>query len=104
MSKKKIFKDILTWAEERKILTDSNPTAQMLKMTEEVGELAGAIARGNMVKANDAIGDSVVVLTIVAAQLGLSIEDCIASAYGEIKDRKGEMVNGIFIKGNLLTI
>ena len=34
------------------------------------------------------IGDCVVVLTILAAQNGLQIEDCIAQAYDEIKDRR----------------
>lgn len=37
-------------------------------------------------------------LVIIAAQLGLSFEGCVAAAYDEIKDRKGRMVNGVFIK------
>jgi hypothetical protein len=40
----------------------------------------------------------VVVLTIMAAQNGMMIEDCIDNAWQEIKDRKGKMVDGIFIK------
>jgi len=39
-----------------------------------------------------------VVLTILSAQLGFPIEDAIAAAYDEIKDRKGRMVDGVFIK------
>jgi hypothetical protein len=31
-------------------------------------------------------------------QLGLDVEKCIASAYDEIKDRKGRMINGVFVK------
>ena len=46
----------------------------------------------------DAIGDMVVVLTILAEQRGVAIEDCMAAAWDEIKDRKGTLVNGIFIK------
>jgi hypothetical protein len=34
----------------------------------------------------------------MAMQLGVKIEDCIDSAYNEIKDRKGKLVNGVFIK------
>jgi NTP pyrophosphatase (non-canonical NTP hydrolase) len=70
----------------------------MLKLLEEAGELAAAIAKRRNVDAKDAIGDVVVVLTILSAQLGFSIEDAIAAAYGEIKDRKGRMVDGIFLK------
>jgi hypothetical protein len=46
----------------------------------------------------DSIGDCVVVLTILAAQNGLQIEDCIAQAYDEIKERKGVMKDGVFVK------
>ena len=31
-------------------------------------------------------------------QLGLDINDCIKAAYEEIKDRRGELVNGLFVK------
>jgi hypothetical protein len=39
-----------------------------------------------------------VVLTILAAQKGFNIEECIAHAWSQIKDRKGRMVDGIFVK------
>jgi hypothetical protein len=41
------------------------------------------------------------VLIILAAMRGLTIEQCLASAYNEIKDRKGKMVNGKFVKESL---
>lgn len=92
------FELITRWADNRNLIEGATTHAQMLKLTEEVGELAHAIARNNTPKAIDAIGDCVVVLTILAAQLNLSIQDCIAAAYEAIKDRKGRMENGIFIK------
>ena len=46
----------------------------------------------------DAIGDMVVVLTNLASLCGLVIEDCIDSAYNEIENRKGKMINGTFVK------
>ena len=46
----------------------------------------------------DSIGDAFVVLTILAAQKNLEIEECIAHAWDAIKDRKGRMVDGVFIK------
>ena len=92
------IKLIELWADERNLIKGATPPAQMLKMTEEVGELAHAIARGDKVLAADAIGDCIVVLTILAAQLQLDINECVKGAYEEIKDRKGRMVNGVFIK------
>ena len=46
----------------------------------------------------DAIGDCVVVLTNLSEHLGVNIEQCIEQAYQEIKNRKGKMVNGTFVK------
>ena len=48
--------------------------------------------------AKDAIGDCAVVLTIIADQLGMAIEDCVDCAYEEIKDRRGRMVDGVWVK------
>lgn len=89
---------IRMWAHDRNLIEGATPQAQMLKLTEEVGELASSIARGKKEWAKDAIGDCVVVLTILSEQLGLAIEDCVSSAYEEIKDRKGKMVDGVFVR------
>ena len=92
------FEDILGWARERNLIAGANPQAQMLKGMEEFGEVAAAVARKNTEGVKDGIGDVVVVLTILAAQHGIHIADCIDHAWHEIKDRKGRMVDGIFIK------
>ena len=52
----------------------------------------------NLIAGSDSFGDCVVVLTILAAQNGLQIEDCIVQAYDEIKERKGVMKDGVFVK------
>jgi len=89
---------ILEWAKVRGILIPDNATKQMLKLTEEVGELAGAIAKNNKVDQIDAIGDIQVVLIILSEQLGINYNEALESAYNVIKERKGKTVNGIFIK------
>ena len=43
----------------------------------------------------------VVVLTNLAKLEGLEIEECIDSAYHEIANRKGKMINGTFVKQTL---
>lgn len=85
------------WATERG-LDEAQPEKQMLKLVEEVGEIAEGLAKGNTDLVIDSIGDSYVVLTILAMQMDLDIRDCIAAAYHEISDRKGKMVNGMFVK------
>ena len=37
-------------------------------------------------------------LTMLAYRLSTNLEECLQSAYNEIKDRRGKMVNGVFVK------
>lgn len=85
------------WAEDRNLLT-ADPFKQTLKLGEEFGELCQGLAKGNSELVIDSIGDVFVVLTILSKQLGLNIEECVEAAYMEIKDRKGKMINGVFVK------
>jgi NTP pyrophosphatase (non-canonical NTP hydrolase) len=89
---------IRQWATDRNLIAGSDLKSQFVKLIEEAGELANAIAKYDYAEFSDAIGDMVVVLTIMAAQNGMQIEDCIDGAWQEIKDRKGRMVDGIFVK------
>lgn len=45
-----------------------------------------------------AIKDITTSLSGVAYKLNTSLERCLQSAYNEIKDRRGEMINGVFVK------
>lgn len=88
---------IKIWAMDRG-LDVADPNKQMLKLMEEVGELAQGMAKNNASQIIDSVGDVYVVLTILSMQLDLDIEDCIEQAYVEIADRKGKMINGVFVK------
>lgn len=92
------FADIRAWAQDRNLIEGSTTDKQFIKLMEEGGELAAGLARNQQTKVADGIGDMVVVLTILAAQRGLTIEDCIEAAWQEIKDRKGRMIDGVFVK------
>lgn len=89
---------IRQWASDRNLINGSDPKSQFVKLMEEAGELAQAIAKQRDDEFADAIGDMFVVLTILAAQKEMNIEECIAGAWHEIKDRKGRMVDGVFVK------
>lgn len=93
-----IFQLVRDWANARNIILGATPQAQFVKLIEEVGELATGMAKNRTELIKDGIGDAVVVLTILAAQYGYSLEECVEAAYNEIKDRKGKMVNGVFVK------
>lgn len=92
------FDPIREWAHERGIYEKGTVNSQWLKLVEEVEELRYGIETDNKDEIIDAIGDCVVVLTNLAAIQGIEIETCINSAYNEIKNRKGKMINGTFVK------
>lgn len=85
------------WATGRQIIQNGNILAQGLKLVSEVGELADNLAKGRCTK--DDIGDCLVVLNNLALMQGLTVEECMAHAWEDIKDRKGHMnEHGVFIK------
>ena len=95
------FNLIRNWAQERGIYDKGNSHTQYVKLMEEAGELAQGLLKKDGYEIKDAIGDMVVVLTNLAALEGMQIENCIDSAYDEIKSRKGKMTNGTFVKQTL---
>ena len=95
--KEDITELIKKWAIDRNVVS-GDPKAQMVKLLEEAGELAEGINKNKQDLIIDSIGDVYVVLVILCMQLGLDINDCIKAAYEEIKDRKGKLVNGLFVK------
>lgn len=87
------------WAKARKIIPNSTPQAQLLKSLSEMGELADATLKNDREGIVDGIGDVLVTLILYAALQSVDIEDCLASAYDTIKDRRGTLTpEGIFVK------
>ena len=101
----------------------SNPLAQCDKLSEELNETISAISKSlalieiqedleNEIFAKniqsqildhskeviDGLGDMMVVLIILHGLLEVSPEETLQFAWDEIKDRKGKMINGKFIK------
>jgi NTP pyrophosphatase (non-canonical NTP hydrolase) len=93
-----IYDLIRIWGKEKGIYEKGDSKTQYVKLIEEVGELAKALLKNDKPEIIDAIGDIVVVLTNLAKLENLLIEDCIVSAYDVIKNRKGKMENGTFVK------
>lgn len=101
MNFEEIEKKVIDWAEERGIYdidNGSSPHAQLKKLTEELTELYEGIYECDNFKAKDSIGDMMVVLTHIAKFIGSDMTECYDLAYDQIKDRRGKMVNGIFVK------
>lgn len=77
---------VVKWAQDRNLIDGSTSLAQFQKLEEEVGELYSSLSDDQ--NPIDDIGDCLVVLAIIARQQGLSLQECLAYAYNQIKDRK----------------
>jgi NTP pyrophosphatase (non-canonical NTP hydrolase) len=112
MEVNKFERRIKEWAEARNLVLGSKPIDQLTKLDEEVDEFKQAVQDFETFKhtqsvprlnqilddIRDGVGDTCVVLAVICTQLGISFEGCLEYAWNEIKDRKGKMVNGVFVK------
>lgn len=92
----KMVEDIKKWHYDRNLISGSTDKDQVLKLIQEVGELSDNVCKGRDVA--DDIGDCLVVLINIAERNKLSLSECAHQAYNDIKDRKGRMVDGVFVK------
>lgn len=111
---------VIDWAEAKGIISAANPIKQLSKTQEELDETMLALQKikhleepelsfihykdqmsleqGYRDEIEDGIGDMLVTIIILAELVGMNSVDCLNVAYDEIKDRKGEMRDGLFVK------
>lgn len=99
MSWSEIELNILRWAEERRIIPNATPASQLLKAVSEMGELCDAEGKRDRAAIKDAVGDVLVCLINYCALRDIDMTNCLASAYDQIKDRRGTLMpDGTFVK------
>lgn len=98
---------ILQWGIDRNITREggATPLKQVSKLTEELAECLDALAevdRGVSDSAErdlkDSYGDMMVCIIQACRLSGFDVKECLQLAYDEIKDRKGTMIGGKFVK------
>ena len=87
---------IKMWHHDRNLIEGATDKDQFAKLIQEAGELSDNICKGNDIR--DDIGDMMVVLINIAERNGITMSECLKTAYNDIKDRKGMMVDGVFVK------
>ena len=91
-----LIESIAKWHHDRNLIEGSDDKSQFAKLIQEAGELSDNICKGNDI--SDDIGDMIVVLINIAERNNLTIDECLAKAWDDIKDRKGKMIDGVFVK------
>lgn len=93
-----LINNVIEWAEQKGILDNSDAFSQAEKTAEEVIELMSALHHDDYHETVDAYGDIMVTLIIGAKLADIDLEKALESAYNVIKNRKGKMIDGKFVK------
>ena len=87
---------IAQWHRDRNLIEGSTDKDQYLKLIQEAGELSDSLCKEKDIR--DDVGDMMVVLINIMVRNNLTMKECLAVAYDDIKDRKGKMIDGILVK------
>ena len=85
------------WAEQIG-LAKADPSAQILKIYEEVSEMTQAYTRDQPEELKMELGDVYVTLAVFALQVGIDPTDALKTAYNKVNNRKGRMIGDTFVK------
>lgn len=80
------------------ITKEEEINAILLAVATNAGHLSHSIA---MMKEQDSISNLFLVITtlfLLSTKLYIDISECVQYAYDQIKDRKGKMIDGVFVK------
>lgn len=91
-----LINDVTIWHYARNLIAGSSDKDQFHKLIQECAELSDSLCKGKDIK--DDIGDILVVLINIAERNQLTLQECVQVAYDDIKDRRGQMVDGVFVK------
>lgn len=101
-----LIENVEQWFVDRN-LDSLDGTGQLSKLQEEVDELKEAFWKQYATddhsvdyrcEEEDAVGDIMVVLIGYCMQRNIDINKALQLAYNEIKDRKGRVIKGVFVK------
>ena len=105
MKYEELQEKVIEWAKSKEIFEKSTPIKQIGKTQEELLETLHALIIYDLINlkpkldnVEDGIGDMLVTIIILANMVGLDSVKCLDTAYNVIKERKGKMVNGLFVK------
>ena len=97
----------LSWGEIRGLHMTMDLRPQLVKLTEELGEIAAGVARNDHERILDGVGDLLAVLIQFGAVHSKSVgaiapetylEECLGFALQEILHRKGQTRDGVFVR------
>ena len=87
---------VIQWHRDRNLIDGSDDKSQVLKLLQELGELSDSVCQEQDIQ--DDIGDMLVVMINICERNNVTLGDCLTTAYRDIENRTGRMVDGVFVK------
>ena len=95
------FEDFLNYQNSLSILKNGATIHVYLDLSYQIGMLSDAACKKGVI--SDSLGRILRKLVLLAECYNLTIESCLEQAWSDIRDRKGMMVDGVFVKEADLT-
>lgn len=99
------YDNVVAWGADKGILDKSSPLAQSGKFFEEAMELIEEVKLLHLkpfpdstIAAQLEYGDVLVTLILLAELSGWDMDECLTLAYNKIATRKGNIIDGLFVK------
>jgi len=92
------FADVSNWGTKRGLKDDDDIQMKYQRFLQEAIEIHEALVLGDKEEFQDAIGDTIVTLIMIAKAKGYDAADCLDKAFDVIQYRKGITENGQFIR------
>lgn len=92
------IKDIIDGSYSNLGKTNDDPVLSTMIFAARAGMLADAIGNEKSVECYLALACLFGALVFISSKCYLNLADCIIHAYDQIKDRKGKMIDGVFVK------
>ena len=111
---------VISWGSDKDLIKRENADKQFMKFIEEVFEFRDELTKisymvdvkkqlqgqGFYLRVDESfikalkleMGDILVTLIILSAQLGIDLTECLEMAYEKISKRKGKTIDGLFVK------
>jgi NTP pyrophosphatase (non-canonical NTP hydrolase) len=91
-----LIENVIQWHRDRNLINGSDDKSQVLKLLQELGELSDSVCKDEDIQ--DDIGDMLVVMINICERNNVTLDDCLTTAYRDIENRTGRMVDGVFVK------
>ncbi len=98
MNFKKVKENIIKWSGEGRVGSTDDAREEQIRLMGIMGKLSYGVLLHDRDKIKEAIGEMVINLIVLSKHTSVDIEEAIECEYNKIKEQRGVIISGVFIK------